>query len=248
VKKILMAGLAGLFAASAAFADEAKIRRVVEAALGGVQVENVRQSPVPGFYEVHFQTRSGPQIIYTDAEANYIIQGNIYDTRSRENLTEERLNKLLAVRFESLPLDLAVQVRRGNGRRVLAMFSDPHCPACRQFEQTLAQIDDITIYYFMYPVIRPELVDHSRAVWCSPDRAKAWLALAARAKPEVPKGRTDCDTPVERILELGRSLGVNSTPTVFFATGERVRGGLHVAALRAKLDEAARLAPAKQAR
>jgi thiol:disulfide interchange protein DsbC len=248
VKKILMAGAVALAVASSAFADEAKIRRVVEAALGGVQVENVQPSPVPGFYEVHFQSRGGPQIIYTDAEANYIFQGSIYDTRSRENLTEERLNKLSAIRFESLPLELAVKVQRGNGKRVLAIFADPHCPACRQFEQTLAQIDDITIYYFMYPVIRPELVDHSKAVWCSPDRAKAWLALAARAKPEVPKGRTDCDTPIERVLELGRSLGVNSTPTVFFTTGDRVRGGLQVADLRARLDEAARTAPAKQAR
>jgi thiol:disulfide interchange protein DsbC len=120
------------------------------------------------------------------------------------------------------------------------MFSDPYCPACRQFEQTLAQIDDITIYYFMYPVIRPELAAHSRAVWCSADRAKAWLELAARAKAQVPAGKADCATPIERVLDLGRSLGVNSTPTLFFTTGERARGGLHAADLRAKLDETAR--------
>jgi thiol:disulfide interchange protein DsbC len=243
-----MAGALVLGVAASASADEAKIRSVVEAAIGGARVEYVRQSPVPGFYEVHFQSRSGPQIIYTDAEANYIFQGNIYDTRTRENLTEERLNKLSAIRFESLPLDLAVKVRRGSGKRVLAIFADPHCPACRQFEQTLARIDDITIYYFMYPVIHPELVDHSRAVWCSPDRAKAWLALAARAKPQVPDARTDCGAPIERVLDLGRSLGVNSTPTVFFTTGDRVRGGMHVADLRARLDEAERAAPATRTR
>jgi thiol:disulfide interchange protein DsbC len=239
VKKFLIAVVAALLGASA-LADEAKIRRVVEAALGGARVEGVQPSPVPGLYEVRFQARGGPQILYTDAEANYIFQGSLYDTRSRENLTEERLNKLMAIRFDSLPLDLAVKVRRGNGRRVLAMFSDPYCPACRQFEQTLAQIDDVTIYYFMYPVIRPELADHSKAVWCSADRAKAWLALAARAKAQVPAGKADCETPIERVLELGRSLGVNSTPTLFFATGERARGGLPAADLRAKLDEAAR--------
>lgn len=243
-----MAAAMALGVAASASADEAKIRSVVEAAIGGARVEYVRPSPVPGFYEVHFQSRSGPQIIYTDPEANYIFQGNIYDTRSRENLTEERLNQLSAIRFESLPLDLAVKVRRGSGKRELAIFADPHCPACRQFEQTLAQIDDITIYYFMYPVIHPELVDHSRAVWCSPDRARAWLALAAQAKPQIPQAKTDCGAPIERVLVLGRSLGVNSTPTVFFTTGDRVRGGMHVAALRAKLDEAARLAPARQAR
>ena len=239
MKKFLIAVVAALLAASA-FADEAKIRRVVEAALGGGRVEGVQPSPVPGLYEVRLQARGGPQILYTDAEANYIFQGSLYDTRSRENLTEERLNKLMAIRFDSLPLDLAVKVQRGNGKRVLAMFSDPYCPACRQFEQTLAQIDDVTIYYFMYPVIRPELADHSKAVWCSADRAKAWLALAARAKAQVPAGKADCETPIERVLELGRSLGVNSTPTLFFATGERARGGLPAADLRAKLDEAAR--------
>jgi thiol:disulfide interchange protein DsbC len=235
-----MAGAAGLLAAASAFADEAKIRRVVEAALGGARVEGVQPAPVPGLYEVRFQGRGGPQILYTDAEANYIFQGSLYDTRSRENLTEERLHKLTAIRFDTLPLDLAVKVQRGSGKRVLAMFSDPYCPACRQFEQTLAQVDDITIYYFMYPVIRPELADHSRAVWCSPDRAKAWLALAARAKAQVPAGNTDCDAPIERVLELGRSLGVNSTPTLFFTTGERARGGMHLPDLRARLDEAAR--------
>jgi thiol:disulfide interchange protein DsbC len=240
VKKVLIAITAMLIAAASAFADEAKIRRVVEAALGGVQVDGVQPTPVPGLYEVRFQGRGGPQILYTDAEANYILQGNLYDTRSRENVTEERLNKLTAIRFDSLPLDQAVKVQRGNGKRVLAIFSDPYCPACRQFEQTLAQVDDITIYYFMYPVIRPELADHSRAVWCSADRAKAWLALAARTKAQVPAGKADCDAPIERVLELGRSLGVNSTPTLFFANGERARGGLHAPDLRAKLDAAAR--------
>ena len=240
MKKFLIAAVAALLAAGA-LADEAKIRRVVEAALGGARVEGVQPSPVPGLYEVRFQARGGPQILYTDAEANYIFQGSLYDTRSRENLTEERLNKLMAIRFDSLPLDLAVKVRRGNGKRVLAMFSDPYCPACRQFEQTLAQIDDVTIYYFMYPVIRPELADHSKAVWCSADRAKAWLELAARAKAQVPAAKADCATPIERVLELGRSLGVNSTPTLFFTTGERARGGLQAADLRAKLDETARV-------
>ena len=239
MKKVLIVSAAALLAVSNAFADEAKIRRVVEAALGGARVEGVQPAPVPGLYEVRFQSRGGPQVVYTDAEANYIIQGSVFDTRRRENLTEERLNKLSAIRFSSLPLDIAVKVQRGNGKRVLAVFSDPYCPACRQFEKTLAQMDDITIYYFMFPVIRPELADHSRAVWCSADRAKAWLALAARAKPEVPKGSADCDTPVERVLELGRSLGVNSTPTLFFTTGERARGGMHLPDLRARLDEAA---------
>jgi len=240
----LIAVLALLLAAAGAVADEAKIRRAVEAALGGVRVEGIQPAPLPGFFEVRFTTREGPQIIYTDPEASFILEGSLYDTRNKRNVTEDRLRKLSAISFDSLPLDLAVKVQRGNGKRVLAMFSDPYCPACRQFEQTLAQVDDITIYYFMYPVIRPELADHSRAVWCSPDRAKAWLELAARPKPRVPVADASCDTPIERVLELGKSLRVNSTPTLFFANGERLRGGLPAAQLRDVLDDSARTARA----
>lgn len=238
----LIAVLALLLAAAGALADEAKIRRVVEAALGGVRIEGVQPAPLPGFFEVRFTTREGPQIIYTDPEASFILEGSLYDTRNKRNVTEDRLRKLSAISFDSLPLDLAVKVQRGNGKRVLAMFSDPYCPACRQFEQALAQVDDITIYYFMYPVIRPELVAHSRAVWCSPDRAKAWLELAARPKPRVPVADASCDTPIERVLELGKSLRVSSTPTLFFANGERLRGGLPAAQLREVLDDSARSA------
>ena len=238
----LIAVLALLLAAAGAVADEAKIRRVVEAALGGVRIEGVQPAPLPGFFEVRFTTREGPQIIYTDSDASFILEGSLYDTRNNRNVTEDRLRKLSAISFDSLPLDLAVKVQRGNGKRVLAMFSDPYCPACRQFEQALAQVDDITIYYFMYPVIRPELVAHSRAVWCSPDRAKAWLELAARPKPRVPVADASCDTPIERVLELGKSLRVSSTPTLFFANGERLRGGLPAAQLREVLDDSARSA------
>ena len=241
----LIAVLALLLAATAAAADEAKIRRVVEAALGGVRIEGVQPAPIPGFFEVRFTSRDGPHIVYTDADASYILEGSLYDTRAKRNLTEDRLRKLSAISFDSLPLDLAVKVQRGNGKRVLAMFSDPYCPACRQFEQILAQVDDITIYYFMYPVIRPELAEHSKAVWCSPDRAKAWLDLAARPKPRPAAADASCDTPIERVLELGKSLRVSSTPTLFFANGERLRGGLPAPELRTMLDESARSARAK---
>jgi thiol:disulfide interchange protein DsbC len=232
------------FFASAVFANEAQIRKVIEPKLGGAKIEGVQAGPVPGLWEVRIRTERGLRLLYTDAAATYIIDGSIHDLRTDRDLTEERLRKLNAIKFESLPLDLAVKVQRGNGKRVLAMFSDPYCPACRQFEQALAQVDDITVYYFMYPVIRPELADHSRAVWCSPDRAKAWLDLAARPKPRPSAADASCDTPIERILELGKSLRVSSTPTLFFANGERLRGGLPAAQLREVLDDSARTARA----
>src|SRR3989338_1694032 len=178
-----LAGLL-LLAALAVAANEEAIRKAREGKLEGGRIEGIQPAPVSGLWEVRYRGADGVQLLYSDATGTHIIQGRIFDLRSDRDLTEERMRKLNAVRFDSLPLDLTVKVQRGSGRRVLAMFSDPYCPACRSFERTLAQLDDITIYVFLSPVIRPKTPSHSRAVWCSPDRAKAWLELAAAAQPK----------------------------------------------------------------
>jgi thiol:disulfide interchange protein DsbC len=240
---IAVLGLAAFV--GSAHADDAAIRKALEPKLGGVRIDAILPTPIPGLFEIQFRTPDGVQVIYSDSTGTYAIQGNMYDFRSDRNLTEEKLRKLNVVKFDSLPLDLAVKIQRGNGKRVMAMFSDPYCPYCQQFEKTLQQIDDVTIYVFMYPIIRPQNADHSKAVWCSSDRAKAWLDLALQAKR--PAAAATCDNPVDKVLELGRSLRINSTPTLILANGERIAGGLPAADMRDLLDQAL-VAPASKKR
>ena len=225
-----------LLAAGAAQANEAAIRKALTPKLGGAKIEGVQPAPMAGLWEVRVRGRSGVQLLYTDAAGTFLIDGNLYDLKNDRNLTDERLRVLNAIKFESLPFEQAVKVQRGDGRRVVAMFSDPYCPYCQKFEQTLQKINDITIYVFMYPVIRPQNADHSKAVWCSPDRQKAWLDLALNHKP--PPVAPSCENPVEKNLELGQSLGVNGTPTLIFANGERVGGGMGATDFVAMLEKA----------
>jgi thiol:disulfide interchange protein DsbC len=243
MKKTLL--IAVLLLALPALAGESEIRQAIKTKFPKIRVDGVQPAPMPGLFEVRIQSQEGPQILYTDPQANFFIDGSLIEAKSGRNLTEERLRKLSAVEFNSLPLDLALKVQRGNGKRVLAMFTDPYCPYCRRLEQSLLQIDDITVYVFMYPVIRPENADHSRAVWCAPDRVKAWLELAAADTAKAPAGGANCANPVDKVLEFGRSLRITGTPTLFFANGERAGGGLELGQLRAKLDEIARQ-PAKK--
>lgn len=220
--------------AAAAQADEAQIRRIVESQLEASKVEGIEPAPL-GLYEVRVRTPRGLQLVYTDANARHIFVGRIYDTQAERDLTSERLRKLNVVKFEALPLDQAVKITRGNGKRVFAMFSDPHCPYCRQFEQTLQKMNDITLYVFMFPVIRPDLADHSKAVWCSADRGRAWVDLALNNK--VPAAKPSCPNPVDKNVELGQRLGVSATPTLIFTNGERVSGMLQLADLNEELEK-----------
>jgi thiol:disulfide interchange protein DsbC len=236
MKRFLLALVVCGVSLPSAYSNESAIRKSLEPKLGGGRIEGVQPAPMPGLFEVRISGRDGIEIYYTDAQGNFLLDGNLYDAKSGRNLTEERLRKLTAIRFSSLPLDIAVKVQRGAGRRVLAIFSDPYCPACKTFEKVLQQLDDVTLYYFMYPVIRPELEEHSKAVWCAPERGKAWLELALHGRPA--KAEAKCDTPIEKVKELGKSLRVTSTPTLILPNGEFIRGGLPAPQLSSALDEA----------
>lgn len=226
-----------LLAAFAASADEAAVRRMMQGkTAGGAKIESVQRAPWGDLYEVVLRGQDGLQIFYVDAAAAVIIAGRAIDAKSGRDLTEERQRWLSRIKWNSLPFDSAITTIRGNGRRKIAVFSDPNCPFCKSFEKDLAKLDDITVHIFLYPVIKPQSVVQTKSVWCSKDRAKAWNDLMLRNIE--PSAKPDCETPVERLVELGRKLGANSTPTWFLENGDRFNGALPLADVKKLLDAA----------
>jgi thiol:disulfide interchange protein DsbC len=234
----LFAAAVLLAIALAAAAGEAEVRRMVQGKLraAGGSIESVQKLPWGDLYEVVVRSADGPEIFYVDGTASVIIAGEAIDAKNGKNLTEERKRKLTAIRWESLPFEWAITSVRGSGRRKIAILSDPNCPYCRRFEAEIAKLDDITVHILPYPVIKPESVRQSRAVWCSKDRVKAWNDLIFnRIEPQA---GTDCDNPIDQLLALGRKLRAASTPTWFLETGERHQGALALEDTRKLLDEA----------
>lgn len=234
--KWLVAAIAVLGLVQPALADEASVKRAFEARHQGVKVEKVTKTQFGGLYEILV----GDEIVYTDENADYLFIGRVIDARTRIDLTEQRVEKLTTVplKWSDLPLDQAIKTVRGNGARVMAVFSDPHCPACRQLDTALQDVTNATIYTFLYPVIRPQLRKHSDAIWCSKDPSQAYFDLSLRGK--VPEGAANCSTPVDKNLALGQKLRVNSTPTLYFKDGRRVKGARNPEQLSAILDETSR--------
>lgn len=233
---VLVAGMA-----SAALGDEQTIRRVLGAKLGGATIVSVQKLPNLALYEVVVLREGGHLILYSDASAQYVISGNLTEVRSGRDLTEERLRKLSAIEWSELPFQWAITMTRGSGRRKIAILSDPNCPYCKRLEEDLMRLDDITVHIFPYAIIAPASVRQSKAVWCSKDRVKAWNDLMFRRVE--PQPASDCDTPVEKLIEYGRRLGATATPTWFLANGERHSGALPLEQVRRLLDEAS---PAKR--
>jgi len=208
-----------LFLAASAHADEASVKKAVEARFGGIKIENITKTPYFGLYELMV----GGEIIYTDEKASYLFNGSIIDARTRRNLTEERLQKLSRINFDELPLEIAIKQVRGNGKRVVAVFSDPFCPYCKRLDQDLSRVQDVTIYTFLYPILRPQQSPQmATRIWCAPDKAKAYYDLMLSNREPVIS--VDCKAPIDRWLALGQKLSVRATPVSFVPSGERVVG------------------------
>ena len=196
------------------------------------QIDEISKTAMPGLFEV----RVGTDVLYTDAEGNFLLHGNLLDTRNGRNLTEERMDKLLAVDFKTLNLKHAITMVRGNGKRKLAVFEDPNCGYCKRFEKDLQKIDNVTVHLFLLPILGEDSVTKSRQIWCAADKAKSWNDWMLDSKE--PEGRSDCDTTaVRRTVELGSQLGINGTPTLFFIDGERIPGAVPLAQIEKKLEQ-----------
>jgi thiol:disulfide interchange protein DsbC len=231
-------GAFGFATTGVAHADEQAIRDLVTTRLGNAKVLEVRKLPHGGLYEVALRADQGVRVIYVDADAKVFLVGSLVDAASGENLTEARVRTLSAIDWKTLPFGSAITMKRGSGKREIAIFSDPNCPYCERFERALSKVDDITVHIFMYPVIKPESVPLTKAVWCSQDRVKAWNDLMLRRVE--PSAKPDCETPVEQLVALGRTLGAVSTPTWFLPNGQMYKGAMTMNEVLPLLDAATR--------
>ena len=231
-----LVGLAGLLACSlsAAFAQEAVIRKNLAERLPALsKIDEVSKTPMNGLYEI----RVDSDIFYTDPEGNFLIQGNLIDTKGKRNLTEERVTKLSAIDFDDLPLKDAFTQVRGNGKRKLAVFEDPNCGYCKRFERDLQKVNDVTIHTFLIPILSADSAEKSKNIWCAKDKNKAWLDWMVRDQNPA---KASCDTTaLERNLAFSKKYKITGTPTVFFANGTRVPGAISAPEIEKQLASAA---------
>ncbi len=229
--KTLLSLVLAIFSVSA-LADEASVKKAIESKLGG-KVASVTKSPYLNLYEVYGEG----QIFYTNEKVTAILAGTLIDGKTMKNVTAERMQKLTAIKFSDLPLDLAVKQVRGDGKRVMASFEDPNCGYCKRLAKDLVKLDNVTIYTFLYPILSPDSLEKSNQIWCSADKAKAWNDWMLDGK--TPAAKADCDvSAVQKTVELGRKLAVSGTPTIFFADGARVPGAMPVAQIEKRLEQA----------
>ncbi len=217
------------------WANEEALKEAIQPHFPGTEIESLKKTSYLGLYEVVV----GGEVFYTDEKADYFFFGHVIDSKTRTSLTNERLEEIKAARrvpLESLPLESANKVVKGNGKRQLAVFTDPNCPYCKQLEQALVNITDITIYTLLYPVLNGS-AELSKKIWCSDDQIKAWDDFMLRGVAPTAK---DCETPLAELVKSGQKNKVSGTPTLIFGDGSIVGGMIPAAAIEDKLESASK--------
>jgi thiol:disulfide interchange protein DsbC len=215
----------------AAFADEAAIRKNIAERLPDIpKIDEVTKTAIPGIWEI----RIGTDILYTDENGAYLIQGEVIDTKTRVNLTEQRVSKLTAIDFKSLPLKDAIVWKQGSGERKLVVFADPNCGYCKKFERDLQSVKDVTVYTFLYPILGGDSPEKSKQIWCAKDNIKVWRDWMIKGTPiaESPA----CDTSaLQRNLALGRKHRITGTPGLVYEDGKMQPGAVGAEAVERQL-------------
>ncbi|MGZ5156496.1 MAG: DsbC family protein [Caldimonas sp.] len=231
ILRILAALALAASLAPVAFADEAAIRKNIAERLPEFpKIDEVAKTALPSLYEI----RVGTEIFYTDELGNYLIEGHLVDTKTRVNLTEERIAKLTAIDFKSLPLKDALVWKQGTGERKLVVFADPNCGFCKKFERDLQAVKDVTVYTFLYPILGGDSPEKSKAIWCAKDNTKAWRDWMLKGTPV--EGSPNCDTSaLQRNYAFGRKHRINGTPGLVFEDGTHRAGAINTDAIEKQL-------------
>jgi thiol:disulfide interchange protein DsbC len=208
---------------------EQQVKAEIQKKLGtNAKVKSVSPAPVSGLYEVLV----GNDIFYTDVSGKYLIQGEIIELATGKNITEQRQTDLNRIKWSELTPANAIKNVRGNGSRQLAVFSDPNCGYCKRLEKSLQQLDNVTIYTYLIPILSPDSAQKSKQIWCSSDQNKAYMDWMINGT--APSGKGECSTPLDKNMAFAKTYGVTGTPTLFFTDGSRFPGAVQISDIEKK--------------
>ena len=221
-----------VFFATVSYAQsEQQIKVDLQKKLGtSAKIKSVSPSPIAGVYEVLV----GSDVFYTDKDAKYLIQGDIIEVATGKNITELRQSDLNRIKWSDLPQANAFKTIHGNGSRQLAVFADPNCGYCKRLEKSMQQLENVTIYTYLIPILSADSTVKAKQIWCSADPSKAYTDWMINGTPL--SGKTDCTTPLDKNLLLAKTYGITGTPTLFFVDGSRIPGAAQITDIEKKLN------------
>ncbi|WP_018934808.1 DsbC family protein [Thioalkalivibrio sp. ALJ24] len=231
LKRVLPVAVALAAAGTTVQASEA-IEEAMSRAIPDAQIDAIEDTPLDGIKAVRY----GTEVFYVSEDGRYVIQGNMIDLETRENLTEQVAGGARAELFGAIDdSELVVYEPNGETRAVLNIFTDPNCPYCRDIHADLPEYLEagVKVRYLMFPVLGQDSPEIMNRTWCADDRQEAMDR--AKEGDRLTDLDGSCATPQDEHMQLARDLGVRGTPALFTGDGQMMAGYVEPAEVLGRL-------------
>ncbi|MBE9568744.1 MAG: DsbC family protein [Proteobacteria bacterium] len=195
-----------------------KLRQALAKTMPQVQPTKISKTPIDGLYEVIV----GSQVVYMSVDSRYMIEGDLYDLRTKKNISESAKSVIRLAVIDKLGEESMLIYRPEKVKDVITVITDIDCPYCRKLHSEIDEYMkyDVEVRYIFMPLKGSSDMRKTVSVWCSDDPQ---LALdMAKAGSEIEQ--KTCDNPIKQHLAVARELGVRGTPAILLESGELLPG------------------------
>jgi thiol:disulfide interchange protein DsbC len=213
-----------LIITNSAFANIDTVINKLQPYFPSISAENISNSELDGFYEV---VLINPRIdvMYISFDGRYVIQGAVTDLELMTNLSSTRINSIRKNILNSIDENDKIVFKAKNEQYIVHVFTDVDCPYCAKLHANMEKMNSlgITIKYLASPIeqLHPNAQSAMEKIWCAEDKSVALHNYKLmRFLPES----VECENPVAEQLAISKQLGVNGTPSLFFADGSNTPG------------------------
>ena len=206
-----------------------QLKQALAKTMPRVKPTQISITPINGLYEVIV----GSQVVYMDINARYMIEGDLFDLKTKVNVTEDAKSVIRLAVVDKLGSDSMVVYTPKKVKNTITVITDIDCPYCRRLHDEIPDYmeNDVQVRYIFMPLKGSADMKKTVSVWCSDDQQ---LALdIAKAGGEV-EAKT-CDNPIKKHLKVARELGVRGTPAILLEDGTLLPGYVPVDKLVAEL-------------
>jgi thiol:disulfide interchange protein DsbC len=216
--------------ASSVYADNLSLedaRKNIVKQFENVNPNNITQSPIPGLYQISMP----PQFFYASADGHYIVDGDLIDMTTRQNVSQVERNSSVADAVTAMGEDSMIIFGKKSLKNTVTVFTDIDCGYCRKLHGEMKKYNElgIRVRYMAYPRagLGSDAFNKAEAVWCSKDKANAMTLSKNGQSIKSEK----CESPVAKQYELGNKIGIRGTPAILLADGTVIPGYVPAARL-----------------
>ncbi|VAX01779.1 Thiol:disulfide interchange protein DsbC [hydrothermal vent metagenome] len=216
----LMLVAAGSHVSAGESEDLTAVKEALKAAVPQSDPDSLTASPFPGMYEAVY----GAQVFYISSDGRYLLQGDLFDLKTRTNLSELKRQVGRATVVNAIDPKTMIVFAAEDPKYIVNAFTDIDCGYCRKLHGEMADYNKlgITLRYLAFPRsgVGTESYHKAVSVWCAADRETAMTEAKLGATPE----KRECDNPVQEHMAAARAIGVSGTPSLVLDSGRVIPG------------------------